>query len=97
MKLYAHKRKDGYFDHFYVSPKVVKYCGVPENEIIGVEVEIDENGDYYGYLDLKDNDLDFIYKKEFLVRMCSPDGFKYCEENGFGKVVRVSVKEIING
>lgn len=39
-------------------------------------------------------DFCHIYRREMLVRLCSPDGFKNKEARGEGKVVRVRVTEV---
>lgn len=82
------------YEYFFRGKHEVRMCGIPEKDILSVNLIEDENGDYYAYKELETGDYPFIYNSLKVLHICSPDSFKSAISDGEGEIVRLSIVEI---
>lgn len=84
---------EGLLSNFYSNIKSAEMCLSKGDKVVQVCVSEDkhENPEYYGWLDLKDNQYCYIYSQLFMVSMCFPYGSRVEEEKGKGKLVGIKV------
>ncbi len=92
MNYFAHEI-DGKFRHVFSNEIQVKMCG--REPIIPVEVTIDETGEYFGWLDFKDQKTKpcMIYDSLLLLDCCFPYGMKAEIDAGKGKMVKLTIRK----
>ena len=62
--------------------------------IVEVELELADDGQYYGWLETGEDTPSMIYPYETLFSMCFPYGPKAEEDRGRGKILRFNVKKV---
>lgn len=93
MIMYSGKNEQGIYTDIFNNELCVKISGVKNP--IKIDVMIDDNGYYYGWLDLSDNSISMIYPHELIVKMCFPYGVDHDVKMGIGKIVRLSISECL--
>lgn len=95
--LYAGMRDD-HFEHFYPSEMLVRMCG--EMSIFKVELMLDDNGPYWGWLysyhpsnRTLQGTVSMIYRVKMAVEICFAYGSKAETKRGRGRIVRLNVKK----
>lgn len=87
------KKERDHFYHIYNSVRAYcVICGLDE-EVSKIEVTISDKEDAYWAWEAN-GQLSMIFPAEFLFNMCFPVGYKEAQRKGWGKAVRVDVKEI---
>jgi len=89
--MYAGKLDNGVLCDFYNHPEVIKViCG---HEItFKVKLTIDDEGTFWGWYDVEEDDIMFIHYHKDLVDMCFPYGAKAETDRGRGKIVRLKAE-----
>ena len=66
-------------------------CCISDEEIIKVLVELDDNGEYWGWQDLGDNEPHMIWPSEMQLNMCFGSGYQYRVDRKDGRAVRLNI------
>jgi hypothetical protein len=90
-ELYAHKYKN-FFMH--VGPLNYVKAHMLKDEIKKVIVSLDDNGEYYGWLEKGENTPTMIWPSRAQFSMCFPYGYEAEEKRIKGKMVRLKIIEI---
>lgn len=95
--MYCSKSREGKYEYFFGSRTAVSMCGVKKEDIVPVRLREANEGEahsHFGYLDVEENDIRFIFENYQSVQICSPDGFSSKIEQGVGKIIKVVVEEL---
>lgn len=88
--LYAHQYGDT-FKHVGSKKWVELYPS--NNPMVKVKVKIDENGDYYGWIDKGKEVPKMIFPNKMQFDICFPYGVEEAEKAGRGKAVRLKIEK----
>jgi hypothetical protein len=94
MRMFALKEKNMYQLVFKVKRVVELTFPHQKNDIVELEVEESEEGEYWGWLEFKNNEYRYIYPKRFMVDMCFPYGPQIEEKENKGRRVKLKLTEI---
>ncbi len=96
MWAYQYVRNDG--KGFYYS-KVGDRAWVELHDInqpiVQVEVKQDDNGIYYGWINSFERHPKMIWISKVQFELCFPYGYELEEKHGKGRMVRLSIREIV--
>lgn len=109
--LYTGLAKDGLihsYNHFFPTILHLTLCGVSKEDIIKVKIDkleiinsnyndiSNEKDVYFGILDLKTREVNFIFPSILATKICSNDFFSYDIENGLCSFVKIKFIEVVN-
>ena len=85
------KRTNEFTDFHYNEDLISRCFGLKTYSL--VEVTLDEDGDYFGWFDFKNNTISpsFIWRHLIALRTCFNSEIATYEEAGVGKVVKLKV------
>lgn len=96
-EMYCSKRKNGKYEYFFNNPIAVSLCGVKKESIVPIKIREANEGEehtHYGYLDIEDDEIRFIFEHYKSVQICSPDGFASKIEQGKGRIIKIVIEEL---
>jgi hypothetical protein len=96
-KFFAFKKEQNQkivYSCFYKSMMQMRLCGDYSETVVLIEVTQDDNGTYWTWYDYTRDCFNFTASFKQAVEICFPYGSKVEEENGKGKLISVSVKEL---
>jgi hypothetical protein len=94
--LYCEKEGNDNYSHFFGSKIQVRMCGASDSDIVQVniwETQENEEHSHFGYYDINDDEIRFIFKNELAVKMCSPDYFRSAISEGRGRIIKITLEE----
>jgi len=91
-KMFAHKRKNGSFNDIGAE----FYCRLHDEKekIYKVLVEKDDEGEYWGWQDIGDEEPHMIWDSEICFNMCFGSGYKNQVKNFRGRALKLKITEI---
>lgn len=81
---------DEYFHHFYPTPRLVRFCGTPTEQVLAITLREDEKGEYLGWLRTGE-EVPSLIQLAYVFPIQFTNGVQEEINKGKGQVVKLAV------